>query len=134
MSQKPPKLKITELKKQLNRLSQPELVKLLVETYKQNEPVQTFITSRLADTPVQEKQQPVKQNESADLISLKVWKKWLKLPLNVRNRIIANVWCGRCSNVVSIRDFSVLNDKSGVVLEGSCSACGHPVARVVEDV
>lgn len=46
--------------------------------------------------------------------------------------LIGNVCCGQCLDAVTIKDVIIASDPIGVVLEGKCADCGHPVARVVE--
>ncbi|TFE01329.1 hypothetical protein [Jeotgalibacillus sp. R-1-5s-1] len=59
-------------------------------------------------------------------------RKWLSIPEQTRKMLIGNVFCSQCLDAVTIKDFIITGDPAGVVLEGKCAACGHPVARVVE--
>ncbi|WP_047154981.1 DUF6155 family protein [Aneurinibacillus tyrosinisolvens] len=75
------------------------------------------------------------ENDEADFrdtISYAAMKKWLDTPEETRQRIIQNVWCGKCSMAVTIMDFSIQLDTCGIVLKGTCFNCGHKVARVIE--
>ncbi|MCZ8516140.1 DUF6155 family protein [Paenibacillus filicis] len=67
------------------------------------------------------------------IISYAAMNKWLKIPEEIRQKYIHNVWCGKCSGVTTISDFSVQLDNYGIMLQGSCSNCGHQVARVIEN-
>lgn len=69
----------------------------------------------------------------SSVISYAAMSKWLKLPQEVRQQLTGNVWCGKCSDVTAIKEFSVQTDKHGIVLQGVCSKCGHPVARFIEE-
>jgi len=59
-------------------------------------------------------------------------KKWRKLPKELRQRLIQNVFCTKCFET-TIVDYSVLDDEHGILLTGKCKTCGKDVARVVED-
>ena len=56
---------------------------------------------------------------------------WQALPAETRRMILGNIWCGQCSKVVTLSDYSV-ELHGEVVLKGFCGVCGHKVARVVE--
>lgn len=60
-------------------------------------------------------------------------KKWLSLPKNIRGELIDNVWCGHCSDVVTILGFTIEDNDFGIVLKGKCKNCGGDVARVIEE-
>lgn len=62
----------------------------------------------------------------------KAVQKWSKLPQNIKELYVNNVFCSACG-VTSIVDYSLHNDKFGVLLKGKCKKCGKPVARLVED-
>ncbi|MCA0984333.1 hypothetical protein LCL89_09770 [Halobacillus yeomjeoni] len=61
-------------------------------------------------------------------------RKWLSLPEDFRKKLIANVRCSNCDDIVRITDFIVVNHPVGVMLDGKCRNCGNKVVRVVEDV
>jgi hypothetical protein len=133
MSDKTIKLKTTELKNKLNRLTKQELIKLLIESYKMSGDVQDYLASQLTDRPVILTIPNEESKENNGVIQLTVWKKWMELPAGTREKILGNVWCGRCSKAVTIRDFTIHKERFGLVLKGSCASCGQPVARVVEN-
>ena len=56
----------------------------------------------------------------------------MDLPVDIRRKILNNVWCGQCATSVTMCDYSVAFDRGVVVLRGFCSVCGHKVARVLE--
>jgi hypothetical protein len=74
-----------------------------------------------------------KTDNSENVISFEAMKKWLAIHEVDRNEYIRNVWCTQCRNVITIQNFSIKMDKFGIVLEGFCHKCNHPVARVIED-
>jgi len=58
--------------------------------------------------------------------------KWSKISKNVRELLINNVFCSNCG-VTTIVNYSLHDDKFGVLLQGKCKKCGKDVARLVED-
>jgi hypothetical protein len=63
---------------------------------------------------------------------MKALNKWSKIPSNMQQLLIANVFCPKCG-VTTIVDYGVQKDRFGLVLKGSCKQCGGSVARAVED-
>ena len=57
---------------------------------------------------------------------------WEEIPAVHRQRILDNVWCGRCRGSVTITQFAGVVKKGDILLSGKCGTCGHDVARVVE--
>ena len=58
---------------------------------------------------------------------------WQSLPVDTRRLLLSNVWCGECRKAVTIVDYHA--ELHGVVvLQGFCGACGHKVARVIDDL
>jgi hypothetical protein len=58
---------------------------------------------------------------------------WQGLPADTRRMLLSNVWCGECRKAVTIVDYHA-ELKGVVVLQGFCGACGHKVARVIDDL
>lgn len=58
--------------------------------------------------------------------------KWNGIPKNVQKMLLNNVFCSNCG-VTTIIEYSLLNDKLGILLKGKCKKCGSEVARLVED-
>ncbi|MCU6794176.1 hypothetical protein OB236_18895 [Paenibacillus sp. WQ 127069] len=133
MSDKKAKMKISELKSKLNQLSKQEMMKLLVESYKRSEEVQEYLGSKLKEGPVILTIFPNEDHkESTSVVQLNVWKEWMEIPVNIREAIVENVWCGKCAKAVLIRDYTIYSERSGLVLKGACAECGGQVARVVD--
>lgn len=65
-------------------------------------------------------------------IDIKAAQKLAKIPSQIQKHIIDNVFCGNCT-VSTIVDYSIENDKYGVLLKGKCKKCGRDIARLVED-
>lgn len=57
---------------------------------------------------------------------------WDKLPQEFKDKILANVWCGRCSGVTEITHYQVGSSRHNILLEGKCKKCDSDVARIVE--
>ena len=57
---------------------------------------------------------------------------WKTIPQEARGRILANVFCVKCRDSVTIVNFTGEVDKGDLVLTGSCAKCGHEVVRVGE--
>ena len=66
------------------------------------------------------------------VIDFKAAQKWAKIPKNIQQELIQNVYCSNCM-VTTITDYTLRDDKFGVVLQGKCKKCGADVARLVED-
>ena len=68
-----------------------------------------------------------------DMITdLKAALKWSKIPKQVQEHLLNNVFCSACG-VTTIVEYSMHNDKFGVLLKRKCKKCGGSVARLVED-
>ena len=66
------------------------------------------------------------------VIDFKAAQKWSKIPKRIQERLIDNVFCSACG-VTTIVEYTLSNDKLGVLLKGKCKKCGKDVARLVED-
>lgn len=64
--------------------------------------------------------------------SLSPKQKWEVIPQEFREKIIQNVWCNNCRDVVTIVDYRVYSARPDIVLRGRCGTCDSDVARVVE--
>jgi hypothetical protein len=60
-------------------------------------------------------------------------RRWNTLAGDIRQRILANVFCPNCVNT-TIVDYDIVEDGANLVIEGKCKTCGSHVARFVEDV
>lgn len=67
------------------------------------------------------------------IIDMNAGKKWNKLPKEIQQRLLGNVFCSKCGET-TIVDYNILDDEYGVLLEGKCKTCGKDVARLIEDV
>ncbi|MEO8506768.1 MAG: hypothetical protein ABI593_03985 [Betaproteobacteria bacterium] len=58
--------------------------------------------------------------------------RWKSIPSDIRQRLMANVWCGRCRHEVTITNFSGTIKGGNLLLVGKCAECHGDVARVME--
>jgi ribosomal protein S27AE len=58
--------------------------------------------------------------------------KWAKLPCEKQHLLINNVFCTACG-VTTIVDYTMHDDKFGILLKGKCKKCGKDVARLIEN-
>lgn len=58
--------------------------------------------------------------------------RWESIPTNIRQRLLANVWCGHCRHEVTITNFSGTIKGGDLLLVGKCAECHDHVARVIE--
>ena len=56
---------------------------------------------------------------------------WDKIPPDIQDQLLANVWCSNCSNTTIVR-FKGTVDRGELVLRGHCARCGRRVARVID--
>ncbi len=59
--------------------------------------------------------------------------RWDSIPADIRQRLLANVWCGHCRHEVTIASFSGAIKGNNLLLVGKCAECNGDVARVIED-
>jgi len=57
---------------------------------------------------------------------------WQRIPKDIREKLLGNVFCGNCKGAVRVIDYTVENDKLGLIIKGKCKNCGCNVVRVVE--
>ncbi len=60
--------------------------------------------------------------------------RWVSIPADIRQRLLANVWCGQCRHEVTITHFAGTIKGGNLLLVGKCAACQGDVARVIEGV
>jgi hypothetical protein len=59
--------------------------------------------------------------------------RWLRIPNEAKEALLAEVWCGRCKTGVLIREVRGELRRSGdIILRGSCAFCDGEVCRVIE--
>ena len=63
---------------------------------------------------------------------IKAAKKWSLIPAHLRQLLLNNVFCAKCGET-TIVEYTMHDDKLGILLKGKCKKCGADVARLVED-
>ncbi|HUW97841.1 MAG TPA: hypothetical protein VMV40_03220 [Acidiferrobacter sp.] len=59
-------------------------------------------------------------------------RRWESLPAEIRQRLLANVWCGHCGHETTITHFSGIIKGGDLQLVGQCAECHGHVARVID--
>lgn len=67
-----------------------------------------------------------------EVIDFEAIQKWDKIPKNIQQLLLSNVFCSKC-RVTTIIEYSMHNDKFGILLKGKCKKCGKAVARLIEN-
>ena len=58
--------------------------------------------------------------------------RWQRIPPKLQAMLLGNVWCRSCRQAGGMQLLSGKIEKGQLVLHGTCTACGEPVARMVE--
>jgi Zn finger protein HypA/HybF involved in hydrogenase expression len=58
--------------------------------------------------------------------------RWESISADIRQRLLANVWCMHCRHEVTITNFSGTIKSGNLLLVGKCAECHGDVARVIE--
>jgi hypothetical protein len=66
------------------------------------------------------------------VIDFKAAQKWHKIPKSNQEKIINNAFCISCK-LTTIVDYTIHDDKDGILIKGKCKKCGKEVVRMVED-
>ena len=74
----------------------------------------------------------MQRKNPGEIRSLSPKQKWEAIPKEFKERIIFNVWCSHCGDVVEILDYKVYSAGRDILLRGRCAVCGGEVARLVE--
>lgn len=70
--------------------------------------------------------------ESLPNFSRPASQRWESIPANIRQHLLANVWCGQCRHEVTITSFSWTIKGGDLLLVGKCAECRGDVARVID--
>lgn len=71
-------------------------------------------------------------NESLPNFTRSARQRWESIPADIRQHLLANVWCGQCRHEVTITNFSGTIKGGDLLLVGKCAECQGDVARVIE--
>ncbi len=68
----------------------------------------------------------------SDQFTSEARKLWMRIPENIREELLASVWCSTCCSVATITNY-IGNVKNGsLILKGKCKHCGNDAARLIE--
>jgi len=62
----------------------------------------------------------------------KAMQKFNEIPDDVKPKILSNVYCAQCKDIVKIVDFEAKMDGEDLILNGKCEKCSGNVARLIE--
>ena len=62
----------------------------------------------------------------------KAMQKFNQIPDDIKSKILSNVYCSNCKNVVKIVDFEASMDEDDLVLRGKCENCSGKIVRLIE--
>jgi hypothetical protein len=79
--------------------------------------------------PPKESRMPV---ESLPEFTKAARQRWESIPAEIRQRLLAIVWCGCCGHETMITNFGGSIKGSDLLLVGKCAECHGDVARVIE--
>lgn len=65
-------------------------------------------------------------------MDIKAIEKWSKIPKHIQKKLLENVFCSTCG-ITTIIDYSMNNDKAGILFKGKCKKCNKEIARLIED-
>ena len=66
------------------------------------------------------------------IIDFDAMQKWNNTPEEFQQKILNNVFCGKCRGSTTIIDYEITNSVHDILLEGKCKKCGNKVARLLE--
>jgi len=72
-------------------------------------------------------------NRPSDPFTPEAARRWKRIPSWAQEKILDNVFCGRCIASVPIVLEKAEMEGRSLVLRGTCKNCGAEVCRVVED-
>ena len=62
----------------------------------------------------------------------KAMQKFNQIPDDIKSKILSNVYCSNCKDMVKIVEFEATVDKDDLVLKGKCENCSGKVVRLIE--
>jgi len=68
-----------------------------------------------------------------ETVDFQAIQKWNKISKENQSKILDSIWCGKCLDVVTIVDYTMISEDFGIVIRGNCKICGGKVARVLEE-
>lgn len=65
--------------------------------------------------------------------SLRAERRWRSIPADVKQQILACVWCTNCRSGQPIKDWKLCENDDAVLIEGRCAVCGGECVRLLEE-
>ena len=62
----------------------------------------------------------------------KAMQKFNQIPDDIKSKILSNVYCSNCKDMVKIVEFEATVDKDDLVLKDKCENCSGKVVRLIE--
>jgi|FLOH01.1.fsa_nt_gi DNA-directed RNA polymerase subunit RPC12/RpoP len=62
----------------------------------------------------------------------KAMQKFNQIPDDIKSKILSNVYCSNCKEMVKIVDFEASMDEDDLVLRGKCENCSGKIVRLIE--
>ena len=62
----------------------------------------------------------------------KAMQKFNQIPDDMKAKLLSNVYCSKCQDMVKIIEFEATLDGEDLVLKGKCENCSGKVARLIE--
>jgi len=62
----------------------------------------------------------------------KAMQKFNKIPNEIKSKLLSNVYCTNCNDMVKIVDFEASMDGDALILKGKCGNCSDKVARLIK--
>ncbi|NOQ32231.1 MAG: hypothetical protein GQ570_14035 [Helicobacteraceae bacterium] len=62
----------------------------------------------------------------------KAMNRFNQIPDDVKSKLLSNVYCSKCADVVKIVDFEATMDHDDLMLQGKCDKCSANVSRLIE--
>jgi hypothetical protein len=100
-------------------------------------PVSAFVLQSAAQAAEQLLEDPspaalVKGVEHLPTFTQPARQRWESIPATIRQRLLSNVWCGKCRHETTITNFTGTLKGGNLLLLGKCAECQGDVARVIE--
>ena len=58
--------------------------------------------------------------------------KFNDIPGDMKFKLLSNVYCSNCKDMVKIVDFEATMDREDLLLKGKCETCSCEIARLIE--
>lgn len=62
----------------------------------------------------------------------KAMQKFNEIPDDMKSKLLSNVYCSSCKDMVKIVDFQATIERDDLLLKGKCENCSGKVARLIE--